>query len=99
MDAPLSDAERAERRSALVVRFAVLTPTGAAFRHDPSDPTGNAGKVILASQAYARRFAAALAALGEQVQEAYYCAEGHWHVRNAARQHESLVALRARRSA
>lgn len=77
------------RRWALVARFAVLHPSGAAHRHEPepsfSPDAGSAGKIILASQGYARRLAAALLALGESPQVEYLCRQGHWHLKNADR--------------
>ena len=85
----LTDVERASRRKVLIGRFALLGPTGAALRHraEPLDSTdvGSAHKVILPSQAYARRLAAALLAIGEPAQEEYACRAGHWHLRNKAK--------------
>lgn len=94
---PLTDVERADRRKHLIARFALLGPSGAAQRHHAevagSPDAGSAHKVILPSQAYARRLAGALLAIGEQPQEEYVCRAGHWHLRNQAK----ADAYRARR--
>ena len=85
----MTDVERADRRKALIARFALLSPTGAAVRHPAealgTTDVGSAHKVILPSQAYARRLAAALLAIGEDAQEEYACRAGHWHLRNKAK--------------
>lgn len=101
-DPPFTAEERRVRRIMLVRKFALCDPaTGRALRHD-AEPSfsldrGSSGKIILVSQGYARRLAAAFAALGEDPQEEYVCLAGHWHLRQIARHRAYLAARRAQR--